>query len=144
MFSSPPSARRAEPAVVVHGLAQLRLALRPGLPVTLLSAPAAACFAGSAWWRALMAIGRAEFGGPWDDILDCGDAPGTAMAALRLGQRRLILAEAAPGFAAVVAAASALGAEVTTARPPLLDLARPGAGRRLLLWLQGDSGQRLG
>src|SRR5277367_3056433 len=122
------------PAVVVHGLDDALLALRPRLPITLLSARGAALYAGCGWWRALMAAAAAPI-----DILDCADAPGHAMAALRIGQQILVLDAACPGFAAVTAAAAALGARVLPGRPPALDLADPGAERRLLAWLQGDN-----
>jgi hypothetical protein len=46
------------PAVIVHGLSDARAALRPGWPVTLLSAPGAALFAGCLWWRELVAAAR--------------------------------------------------------------------------------------
>lgn len=126
------------PAVVVHGLRQARAALAPGLPVTLLSARGAASYAGCGWWRALMQAAGAEF-----DILDCADAPGYAMAALRIGQRAIVL-DPGPAFAAVSAAAATLGAIVLAERPVALDLAEPGAERRLLAWLQGDNATRLG
>jgi hypothetical protein len=127
------------PAVVVHGLDDAHSALRPGLPVTLLSARGAALFAGCGWWRALMAAAEAPI-----DILDCADAPGHAMAALRIGQQNLVLDPACPAFAAVTAAAGSLGARVLPGRPPALDLADPGAERRLLAWLQGDKPKWLG
>ena len=114
--------------------------MRPGRPVTLLSAPGAALFAGCLWWRQLIALGHAEFPDQrFDDVLDCADAPGQAMAALRTGQLRLVLDPACPAFAAVTAAAAPLGAEVLAARPPALDLAAPGARHRLEAWLRGDS-----
>jgi hypothetical protein len=119
--------------------------LRPGLPVTLLSAPGAAAFAGCLWWRALIGQAQAEFpDAVLDDVLDCADAPGQAMAALRVGQRRLVLDPACPAFAAVAAAAAPLGATVLACRPPALDLAAYGATRRLSLWLQGDRTSGLG
>jgi hypothetical protein len=126
------------PAVVVHGLRHARAALAPGLPVTLLSARGAAIYAGCGWWHAMMQVVGAEI-----DILDCADAPGYAMAALRLGQRRIIL-DAGPAFAAVSAAAATLGAIVLDTRPAALDLADRGAERRLLGWLEGDKPERLG
>ncbi len=137
MFSSP--------SVVVHGLEHVRTALRPGLKVNLLSAPAAASFAGCAWWRALMEAARAEFPGntmasEWTDTLDCGAAPGYAMSALRLGQRMIILDPACPGFAAVAATAAGLGAVTQAERPACLDLAVPGADRHLRAWLIGGGG----
>ena len=126
--------------LVVHGLDQVRMALRPGRPVILLSAPGAARFAGCLWWRRLIELGQAEFPGTgMQDVLDCAESPGQAMAALRVGQRLLVLDPACPAYTAVAAAAATLGAVVLPARPPALDLAAPGAGRRLAAWLKGDS-----
>lgn len=117
------------PAVVIHGLPHVRLALRPGRPVTLLSAPGAASYAGVGWWRALVAHGE---GAP--DILDCGDAPGRAIEALSAGCRVVVLAPC-PGFADLAARAASLGAMLLDAAPPALDLGRRGAARLLDAWL---------
>ncbi len=126
------------PAVTVHGLAHALAALAPGLPVTLLSGPGAACYAGCGWWRALVEQARARHPAiPAADILDCADAAGRALEALRYGQKTLILAPATPAFAAVAAAAEECGAAVLTARPPALDLAGRGTARRLEDWLRG-------
>jgi hypothetical protein len=123
------------PPVVVHGLSHATLALRPGFPVVLLSAPAAAGYAGALWWRELIAAARALHPAtPALDILDCGAAPGHALAALRAGQRVLIL-DLCPAFAAVASAAETWGAHVLPLRPPALDLAERGAERRLRDWL---------
>jgi hypothetical protein len=123
-------------AVVVHGLVDARRALQLCRPVTLLSAPGAALFAGCLWWREIVAAARAAHPAtPACDVLDCADAAGQAMAALRAGQRRLILDPACPAFATVRAAAAALGAIVLAERPPALDLAEPEARRRLARWL---------
>jgi hypothetical protein len=138
------------PAVVVHGLADARIVLAIGRPVTLLSAPGAALFAGCGWWRALIALVRTERPDiAIDDILDCADAAGLALGALRVGQRRIILDPAAPGWSSVVAIAASLGAEVLTLRPPSIDMADRATARRLPDWLQvrttpGDSGDALG
>ncbi|HEX3404819.1 MAG TPA: hypothetical protein VHT74_31280 [Acetobacteraceae bacterium] len=83
------------------------------------------------------------------DILDCADASGLALGALRIGQRRLVLHPAAPGWRAVAVIAGSLGGEVLTFRPPALDMAERAAARRLHNWLQiritpGDSGAALG
>jgi hypothetical protein len=127
------------PAVVIHGLDHVRTALRPGRPVILLSAQGAALFAGCLWWRALIEHSQAEFpGAVTADLLDCADAPGYAMAALRVGQRRLVLDPACPAFPAVAAAASRLGADVLPCRPPALDLGEAGARRQLETWLQRE------
>jgi hypothetical protein len=134
------------PAVVIHSLADARAVLAVGCPVTLLSAPGAALFAGCGWWRAVIACASAEHSDiPLDDILDCADAPGLALGALRIGQRKIVLSSLAPGFDAVVAIARSLGGEVLTSRPPSLDMADRAARRRLHDWLQvrttpGDSG----
>ncbi len=137
------------PAVIVHGLGDARLALSVGLTVTLLSAPGAALYAGCGWWRALVRQAREEFPAvPVVDILDCGDGAGQALAALRIGQQRLVLAPGAPGWDAVAAIAAEHGGSVLKSAPPALNLNQRGA--RLLLhdWLQtrtppGDSGPPL-
>jgi hypothetical protein len=134
------------PAVVIFGLADARAVLAVGRAVTLLSAPGAALFAGCGWWRAVIERARSEHAGvPIDDILDCADASGLALGALRVGQRRIVLGPTAPGWHAVAAIAASLGGEVLTLRPPALDMAERNAVRRLHDWLHvrttpGDSG----
>ncbi len=77
-------------------------------------------------------------------MLDCGDAPGFALAALRAGVRAIVLDPACPAFPAVAGAAAEIGAALLTARPaPALDLGRVelrrAAGRALLVrWLTRD------
>jgi hypothetical protein len=124
------------PAVVVHGLMDARIVLAPGRSVTLLSAPGAALFAGCGWWRALVLRARAEYPQtPADDILDCADAPGLAVGALRIGQLRIVLDPMVAGWPSVAAIAASLGGEVLTHRPEALDLANPNAARQLRSWL---------
>jgi hypothetical protein len=129
---------RLAPAVVVHSAEDVRAALGHGLPVTLVSASGAALYAGAAWWIALMTAARTENPGRlFADILDCGDAPGRAAEALRLGQRRLVLHPVPPAmFDRVRLMAEELGAAVLPTMPEALDLARPGAARRLAAWLR--------
>ena len=125
------------PAVVVHGMADARLALALGMgrPVTLLSAEAAACFAGAGWWQAMMRAARQEFPAtPLDHVLDCADAAGVALEALRAGQSLIVLAECT-AWRLVASRAAACGATVLARRPPALDLAAPGASRKLPAWL---------
>ncbi len=122
------------PAVVVHGLDDATTALGIGLPVTLLSAPGAGIFAGAGWWRALVTRARAAHPGtPCVDVLDCGDAPGRAMAAIRAGQAALVLDPACPAFARVAALATVL-----SGRPAALDLGQRGARRLLRDWLSAS------
>jgi hypothetical protein len=124
------------PAVTVHGLAQAIAALAAGRPVTLLSGPGAACYAGCGWWRALVEHALARHPEtPADDILDCADAAGRAFEALRIGQKALVLLPQCSAYAAVAAAAVECGAVLLAERPASLDLALRGASRRLPEWL---------
>jgi hypothetical protein len=122
--------KKSPPAVMIHGLDHARTALAPGLPVTLLSAPGAATYAGCLWWREVLA--QAGFTGP--ALLDCGDAPGRALEALKLGLSGVILS---PAQAVVSQIGAAQGALVLTQAPPSLDLAQAGAARHLIAWLTG-------
>ena len=125
------------PAVVIHSLAHARAALHPRLAVTLLSAPAAALYAGSAWWRALIEAAQREYNDvPIADILDCADASALAVGAIRIGQKLLILQHDVPARQAVAAIAASHGAELLATRPPALDMSQRGASRRLHEWLQ--------
>jgi hypothetical protein len=130
----------AYPAVLVRGLAEARRALAPGLPITLLSPPGAALFAGCGWWHALILEVHAERPGvPLLHILDCADAPGLAMAALRMRQARLVLSLSTPDRVAVERAAAALGATVLPQPPPAFTFAGRKDARHLALWLRGDT-----
>lgn len=128
------------PAVVVHGLPHLQRAVAAGLPVTLLSGAGAATYAGCGWWRALMELGAADN----PDILDCGDAPGRAMEALRVGCRLLVLDPAVPAWGLVASRAATIGATLLDQRPPALDLGDPRTHRRLAAWLAGDTAGPVG
>lgn len=122
------------PCLVVHGTADVRAALLPGLKAVLLSAPGAAMYGGAGWWRALVAAApRPELVAA--DILDCADSPGRALEALETGCRILVLRAPEPLFGQVAASARSVGATLLTARPPALDLAQPGAARKLPEWL---------
>jgi len=129
------------PAVVVHSLADARVVLACGRPVTLMSGEGAALYAGCGWWRALAAAARAEFPQvPIVDLLDCADASGQALAALRIGLRHLILTPDAPGRERVAKIMVGLGGVLLAERPPALDLADPASHRRLHEWVQARSG----
>ena len=80
--------------IVIHSLDHARAALAAaascGREVTLASAPDAALQAGPGWFKAV--IEQACAAHPEvavTAILDCGDQPGAAMAALRLGLKNL-------------------------------------------------------
>ena len=131
-------------AVIVHSLDQALAALAPGLPLTLLSAPGAACFAGIAWWQHLIAAAHTAAGAPPADILDCADAPARAAEALRLGCSCVVLSPASPAFASVRSIAEQTGGTLLPARPEAFDMAtnRPGPWRDALLaqWLSVHAG----
>ncbi|MGE4482396.1 hypothetical protein [Acidocella sp.] len=120
------------PAIIVHGLADVRLARRPARPVTLLSAPGAGLSWGCAWWRELLTAGGHE--GP--ALLDCAGAPGRAAEALAAGLAGVILAPC-PAWDEVAALARHKGALLRASAPPALDLRLSGAEKRLLPWLGG-------
>lgn len=118
------------PAIIVHGLPGIRAALGYARPVTLLSAPGAALYAGVGWWSALLAA--TAFTGP--AFLDCADAPGRAWEGLKLGLPGIILAPC-PAWDQVQAFAATRGATLLPAAPPALDLGLPQAANRLAAWL---------
>lgn len=137
------------PAVVIHDVAGAAAALGLAGPrgVLLLSAPGAAGSLGAAGFLALVARAVAAQAGPVPPhaaALDCADAPGQALAALRAGVGLLVLDPRVPGYAAVAGAAAEVGARLLPARPPALDLLglrllHPAARTRLAAWLAGGS-----
>ncbi len=125
--------------MIVHGINDAHIALAPGLPVTLLSTPGAVLSGGCLWWGEMIACARAAHEKTdVTDILDCADASGLALGALRSGVCRLVLWPEAPGWTAVAAIAESQGGCVLTAAPPALDLASHNAIRRLHVWLCGS------
>ena len=115
------------PAIRIHSLAEARIALDVaralGRPVTLTSARGGAGHAGPGWWRALVAILRAEYPEvAMITILDCDDCAGDALASLREGVERICFRGRADVAAKLSAIAAQLGAEVATELPLGLDL----------------------
>jgi len=110
----------------VHSLAHARAALmaaREAGRIVILDSPAgAAGWHGIGWWRRLVRALAEEFGDV-ATVLDCGDAPGHALAALRAGCRGIRLRAAAATLSRVGGIAAALGATVEDAPPTgVLDL----------------------
>lgn len=132
------------PAVVVHSAAQAAAALAAAGPggVLLLSARGAGAFMGPAvFLRMVVRAAAAHPGVPHHAVLDCADAPGFALAAIRAGLRAVVLDPSCPAFATVAAAAAERGAAVLPARPEALDLGpldlrRPGGRAKLAAWLR--------
>jgi len=130
----------ADPAVTVHGILQARRALEYRRRLTLLSAPGAALYAGCLFWRAMIdALGAEAQPFIAAEILDCADAPGRALEAMRIGQHALVLSPRAPGYAEVVRIAAGTGTVILSDRPPSLDLGAHGAERHLAAWLEGGT-----
>ncbi len=128
------------PAIIVHGLgmAQAALAAAAGRRVTLLSGEGAGAYAGVAWWQALVAAAAlAAPGADFCDVLDCGNATGRALEALRAGQRLLVLRAGPVVWDDMARRAAGLGATLWANAPPSLDLADGRAGRGLDSWLDG-------
>jgi hypothetical protein len=117
------------PAVVVYDRPQITQVTALRRPVTLLSPPGFACYGGCLWWHAIVE------GFDLPSLLDCADAGGRALEALRLGLPGIVLSAEAPNFARIALIAAECGALLLTTAPPALDLAVRGADRRLLSWL---------
>jgi len=83
------------PVFVVHHLEHGRAALAAaaGRPVILISPAGAAGFQGIGWWQALVETLRSEFpDAAFTAALDCADGTGWALAALRTGVEKVLLA----------------------------------------------------
>lgn len=113
--------------VVIHSLEHARAAMavaaEVGMKLILFSAEGAAGNAGPAWFRDVVRIARSEY--PKVDVtavLDCGDAPGYALAALRAGCRTIHFAGSRPVKAKIRAIAKGSGAALHERRGVMLDL----------------------
>ncbi len=105
---------------VVRSLAEVRALLgdAPEGPVVLVSTPDAAATLGVGFFWALVEEARAAYPAlRVDAVMDCGDAPGYALAALRMGFRTIVLRGDPRARARVAAIARAMGARLL-ARPP--------------------------
>jgi hypothetical protein len=128
--------------IVVHSLGDARAALEAatslGVAVTLASAPGAGIYAGPGWFKAVIETARDEFPSTaFSSVLDCGDAPGMVLAALRQGLRRVRFT--GPGATAARLADIAGQCDAVIERGPLepaldlLDRSDPGALCRAFL-----------
>jgi hypothetical protein len=116
----------ADPVVIVHSLGHAVAALRgaAGRRIVLASAPDAGGYAGAGWFKALVeaaheAAPEVEFSA----FLDCGDAVGAALAALRCGIAGVIFTGRTDVAHRLADIARQQGARLETARPTtVLDL----------------------
>jgi len=131
--------------VVVHSLADARAALAAatalGRSVTLASAAGAGAYAGPGWFKALTEdAGHAVPDARYDTVLDCGAASGVALAALRLGLKRVRFTGNAEARRRLQAIAVQLDATIETHDVPALDLhGVRHAEARCHAWLAGET-----
>jgi fructose/tagatose bisphosphate aldolase len=114
------------PAIVVHGvgdaLAAVAAAREIDAPLTLISAPGAAAYAGPGWFLEIVAQSRAAAPGlAISGVLDCGDHAGHAMAALRAGAEAIVFTGDDGVAGKLSAIARETSAVVHCARPPAFD-----------------------
>jgi len=100
-------------------MADVERACAAGRPIVLLSPPGGALYAGVGWWRALADAARGRFPDlVVADVIDCADAPSLALAAIRMGQKALILMPSCPAFGTVARIAAAEACLLLEAPPP--------------------------
>jgi saccharopine dehydrogenase-like NADP-dependent oxidoreductase len=112
-------------AITIHSLRHARAAAaaaaESGIPLLLVSAPSAAAYAGPGWFGAIARQIADEFpDAEITAILDCGDRPGQALAALRHGLKTIRYD--GTGHAAIADIARQNAASVLQQRPQALDL----------------------
>ena len=121
---------QSAPATIVvhefsHAVAALTAAQAHNRPITILSAMGAVRSAGAGWWRELVTQAGANVpdqAAEW--ILDCGDEPGMALAALREGVQAIALDAGEPIWSRVAQIAVQCDASVLRIdRAGALDLA---------------------
>lgn len=120
-------------AIVVHDLSHARAALaaaaEAGRPVLLLSPPEGAASLGPLLFARMVALAREEHpDAEVEAVLDCGDAPGLALAALRTGLRAVNVRAATEALARLDDIARQHGARLVPEAEcrPALDLAGHG------------------
>jgi fructose/tagatose bisphosphate aldolase len=114
-------------AVTIHSLdhacTALSAARELNVPVTLVSAPGAAAYAGVGWFRALTDEAHTQYPDvSMTPILDCASAAGDALAAIREGLQVIRFSGKRDVKAKVMDIARQSGVSVVTRRAPSLDL----------------------
>ena len=118
------------PAFIVHDLPQaiaaLTAAADSGHAIALWSPPEAARSLGAGYFLAMIAAARQVVPAARSTaVLDCGEAPGLAMAALRGGAEAVHVAAALPVLANLAAIAGQQGARLEPERLAAFDLGGP-------------------
>lgn len=123
-----PPALNTLPRIIVHTSNQAEAALaaaREAERQIILQSPArCACIQGAAWFRKLIETARAQVPDiEAHAVLDCADAPGLALAALRDGAEAVRLDPDLPAWSAIADIATQYGAWLDDGATPLaLDL----------------------
>jgi hypothetical protein len=132
--------------IIVHSLAQASAAVDAAaalaVPLTLMSAPAAGCYAGPAWFKALVDHAAARHPDvAVAAIIDCADEPGAVLAALRTGFKRVRYTGDTTALDRLRSMAEAYDAAIETGAPATtLDLLdRPDAVRLCRDYLAEDA-----
>ncbi len=115
--------------VVVHSLREASAALAAAASyraeAVLISPPGAAAAMGVGYFRALVELAARERPQvPIAAVIDCGDDPGHALAALRMGFKRIVLGGHKGARARVAAIAAQYGARLVARPRRALDLLR--------------------
>jgi len=124
----PDSAQAPMPHVIVHTLAEtcaaMRAAAEAGRPLTLHSPPGAARSMGAGYFLAMIDIARRQTPAALTlAVLDCGAAPGLALAALNAGAQAVQLDAAPMVLDKIADIAAQLGATLLRNRPAdIIDL----------------------
>lgn len=124
------SSRKGQPlprAIVVHSLAHavaaLEAAERVGAAVTLLSPPDFTAYGGSGFFDAIVRRARIKVPAAKSEaVIDCGNAPGLALGALRAGAKAVCFRGRKLVREKIASIAAAHGARLLTVRPRALDL----------------------
>ncbi len=114
--------QRSRTVAVVRDLGEAKAALAAAAarrtPVSLHSPEGFAASGGALYFRAIVAAAaRAVPTARYDAVIDCGDEPGRALAALRMGFKTIRLGGRASARRRVVEIAQKLGAAVLVRRP---------------------------
>jgi fructose/tagatose bisphosphate aldolase len=104
----------------------LQVVSRVGAPVDLITPEGGACYAGPAYWHAMLILAAKEFPqASYRLLVDCDDEAGTVMKALSCGLKTLLCDTALPSFAALSEMAVQQGAFLM-ARPASIRQFPPG------------------
>ncbi len=118
--------KKAAP-IIIHGIdharAALSVAAKLDVSLTLLSAPSAAAYLGSTVFRDIISEAHKDYPGvSVTAVLDCGDEPGMAMAAMRHGIKAVRISNPPEIRAKLADIADQRGVVVFEYDGPVLDL----------------------